>query len=124
MSKKMVEKALKRKFEFLVYRQEKLTPTNFTLVKAVVNGEKIHNDGELVEALKAGVTKWAQETTDGKDAYQYAGDDMNIGDVAGADLESILARCPDIYELSFESLDDAQNWVYDTPLCEYIETEG
>jgi hypothetical protein len=122
-AKKMVEASDKTKFQLLVYRQEKMTPSNFTLVKATVNGKKIRDDQELVAALKQGVTRWAKETKDGKDAYAFAGDDMNIGDLGNYDLGEILNFCPDIYEMEFQFLDEevAENWNYDTRLCERIE---
>jgi hypothetical protein len=125
-AKKMVETALKKKFQLLVYRQEGMTTSQFTLVNAVVNGEKIQHDEELVAALKAGVTRWVKETDEGKAAYKYAGDDMNIGDLGTLDLlifGEILYFCPDIYELDFQFLDEmaTDHWNYDTRLCERIE---
>lgn len=117
------ERVKPTKIEVLVYRQEKWKPIGFTLVTALVNGEKIRNDGDLVTALRKGVTNWAQRTENGKEAYEYAGNDMNIGDLGNYDLGEVLRFCPDIYELEFRSLDEAQNWDYDTRLCDEIERE-
>ena len=109
------------KFKFLVYRQENIRPDPIVLVTAETV-DQIDTERKLIAALKLGVEKWAQQTPEGQRMYEYAEDDMNIGDIEG-DIDEILPLCEGILSLSFESLDIAKEWVYDTSLCDEIEDD-
>lgn len=115
--------AIWKTMRFLVFR-EGMFPSVSALVNAVVNEKVINDTKAMVAELKAGVTKWAKETETGKTAYEYAGSSMNIGDLANEDMEPILANCPNIFKIDFEQLDAADDWMYDTSLCEEISTEA
>jgi hypothetical protein len=102
-------------------RQEAFKVGPVMVVTAVVNPKAITTDEELVHELRAGVTKWARTTKEGRAAYDYSADDMNIGDLSSVDLKPILANCPNIISLDWEQVNQAENWEYDTPLCDDIE---
>lgn len=107
------------KHQYLVYRQEKFTPDCFTLIKAETD-DSIKTERELLDAIRFGIQEWVKTTDAGRKAYGYAGEDMNIGDISGHEDE-IVQHAKGVKSLSFESLDAAQDWVYDTSLCGYIE---
>ena len=106
--------------EFLVYRQEKFTPTCFVLITAEVD-DSIKTSAELVAELRQAVTQWAKQSDDGRDAYAYAADDMNIGDLANYDLDDIVVYSSKIEKITLQQFDAAKDWVYDTSLCEEID---
>lgn len=110
------------KLSFLVYRQEGITPSCFTIIHANVDCTRIKNSEDLLQSLRHAVTEWAKKTENGQRAYAYAGDDMNIGDLASYDLQEIIKYSPDIVELSIEQTDVA-DWMYDTSICDFIEEE-
>ncbi len=99
--------------KFLIYRQEKITPTNFVVIKAEVDKQVISTEKGLLDAFRKGVTKWATETYEGTGVAQYAGNDINIGDVADYASE-ILHYCEGITSLTIEGIDAAKDWTYDT----------
>jgi len=107
--------------KYLVYRQENMRPDPILVIAET--DDNIQNDKQLVIALQEGITQWAEATDDGKRLYKYAGDDMNIGDLSDVRIESFLPFCKGIHSLSFESLSIAQNWEYDTSLCNEIEKD-
>lgn len=100
---------------YIVYRQEKLEPNPIVLITAKTT-DAIKTDEELLKAFREGCTAWAK-TDAGKDTYGFAGDDMNIGDVADS-IDEILPFCPEIKEMSVEGLEVANNWVYDSRVCD------
>jgi S-adenosylmethionine hydrolase len=108
-----------KKHQYIVYRQESVTPDPIILITAETD-DTILDDEELVDAIRAGVTSWVRKTKDGRDIYAYAGDDMNIGDLSGWEDE-FLPYCPNIHSLSFLVTIAAPNWVYDTSLCNSID---
>lgn len=106
------------KHRFVVYRQEKIEPDPIVLVTAET-AERIKTDEDLIREIKDGVKKWVT-SGGGTDTYNYAGDDMNIGDLH-SHVEEFLPYCIGIVSLSFEYLTKAPNWTYDTSLCDEIE---
>lgn len=42
---------------------------------------KLSGQDEVIAALRRGITRWVQNTTEGKKAWKYSSSDMNIGDV-------------------------------------------
>ena len=117
------------KLRFIVYRQEKLIPENFTLIEADTD-DSISTSKQLVEAVRQGVTRWAKETPQGQSVYLYAEDDMNVGDLMtncdDNDMQAIVDRTTNVHSLRLFGLDAnmADSWNYDTPLCEYIEDDN
>ena len=107
----------------LLYRQNRITPTNLVFLTATVT-DAIGDGDDLIASIRAGVTQWARTTQAGRQTYEYAGNDMNIGDVHG-DLEEIVKRfCPDIESVKIESIDSANGYPYDTELCDDIEDDA
>ena len=84
--------------------------------------DTIKDSSDLVLKLREGVTAWAKETEEGKSLYEYAGDDMNIGDIADY-LDEIVPFCKGIDSIEAESIDSATDWVFDSQLCENLEEE-
>lgn len=115
------------KFSLLVYRQEKITPTNFVLVKAetiespsLPAGDKITSEEQLLGAIRDAVKKWVLATHEGRGTYKYAEDDMNLGDLSDH-ADDIVHYAKGIASLSFEEVTSAEHWTYDTSLCDYVE---
>jgi hypothetical protein len=109
------------KHSYLVYRNEKCSVGAAILVKAVTN-KSIANDEELVDAIRDAVTKLARQGLL-RSTWEYAGTDMNIGDVAEYASE-IAKAAPGIFSLSFESVMIPNHWNYDTSLCDDIEEDA
>lgn len=55
--------------------------SNDVLIVLEFATEGISKRTQLIDALRAGITKWMKETKDGKKAYEYTGGDFNIGDL-------------------------------------------
>jgi hypothetical protein len=110
-----------KQHRFLIYRQEKFVPTNFVLVTAETSDD-IQTTEQLQDAVIKAVETWLAATKDASGLYSYAGDDMNVGDLAGHEKEICTHSDGKILDLMFEQLDDARHdWVYDTSLCGEIE---
>ena len=110
------------KFNLLVYRQEEITPTCHTLVTAETDESgAITTEEELIEEIKRAVKRWVlADPTHGRATYDYAAGDMNLGDVLEY-ADEIQQHATGIISLSFESLTPAEEWTYDTVLCDEIE---
>ncbi len=117
---KKTDKALKV-LRYVVYRQEGLRIDPIVLVTASVT-PAIIDDEDLVKTISNGVTKWVRATKEGRELYEYAGTDMNLGDLAGHESD-ILPYCIGVKKLSFDWLDAAPHWVYDTSLCDDISED-
>ena len=107
------------KFSLLVYRQDKITPTCHTLVTAETT-DAITTEKELIAAIKLAVKRWVLSTYEGRGVYACAGDDMNLGDI-GDYADEICRHATDIISLSFEGITAAEEWTYDTSLCDEID---
>lgn len=101
----------------LAYRLGKFGLQRALILRATVDESVIKNTDELLAHLVDGVTAWAAETEDGARAYDYAGSDMNVGDLSNYDLSAIVERCPYIFELAIDDISFASSFTYDTPLC-------
>lgn len=106
---------------FVVYRQEKIEPGPIVLIRSYVD-ESIKNSDDLRKELCICVEQWAINTEQGRNCYDYAGDDMNIGDIAAmGDMDSIISYSDKIQKFHVEYLNRADDWVFDSPLCSQIE---
>jgi hypothetical protein len=108
-----------RKHRFIIYRQDKITPRNFVIITAETPDD-VDTEAKLLDLIREGVERYVKATDEGKALYNYAGDDMNVGDLADH-ASDLVAYCEKIQSLSFESIDAAQDWTYDTSLCGEIE---
>jgi hypothetical protein len=108
------------KHSLLIYRQE------FSVSQAIVvnalTKPVIANDEDLLEAIKNAVTEWARKTKEGREAFEYSGTDMNIGDLGGYEKDFIKFN-QNIITLSFEQVDLSKEWHYDTSLVNDIEED-
>lgn len=107
-------------FEFIVFRQEKMTPKNHLIIRFAFDRNNFPaNNNELLERVRKGVTKWARETEDGQSLYAYAGDDMNFADLAShSDDEGLIRFIDGCKEFSVTSVDVSEVFTFDTSLCE------
>lgn len=108
-----------RQHRFIIYRQEKITPKNFVIITAETHDD-VNTESELIKLIREGVERYVKATPEGRALYEYAGDDMNVGDL-GDHASDIVAYCERINSLSFESIDAADDMTYDTSLCGEIE---
>jgi hypothetical protein len=67
----------------LFTRQEGLSITTIAILKVTL--DKNRPEEKVMEELKRLVTMWTRDTKDGKACYNYAGGDLNIGDLAQYD---------------------------------------
>jgi hypothetical protein len=131
--------------EVIIPREEFPVKT-IAVVRAKVT-DKVRNATELREAITAAVTEWhASDCPEAKKAWEYSGDDFNIGDLESyawtvADKEGPegddgwwLSHCklPQFLEshgvenLSIEIADvndSSSEWNFDTPLTNYSPEE-
>jgi hypothetical protein len=106
--------------KFLVMREE-FPAKLFCLISADVEEQAITTDEELLLELRAGVEQWVRQLLRGRDVYDYAGSDMNVGDLLLEDIDSIVRFCPNIQTLRLERVDLSESWNYDTSLCGDLE---
>ena len=104
---------------FLVMRKEGLDIDRMVLVETKTS---LSSSEEFLDELKDGVTAWARKTENGRQCWEYAGTDMNIGDVSEY-FNEIVAYCPNIEEISVQDLEVSGDWSYDTVLCDDIEED-
>lgn len=95
------------------------------LVTAKVSDAALCHGGKFVEALTKGVTEWVQTAETGKRCFEYAEDDLNIGDLCSfggssdQSLRTILEKYG-IFNFCEDSpdLQDAEDWHHDTTLVD------
>lgn len=109
------------RLEVLVAREGSFFKGNPVFV--VVSCDKtrqIENGNQLEEALVRAVTNWIKTTEEGKAAFQYATDDLNIGDLLSHLDDENLARAMENEGIkSFQVMQpDVCDWNYDTPLVD------
>ena len=106
---------LTERIEVLVSRTTNINDA-YVVVSCDTSG-KIDSGDKLLEYLIKAVTKWVQ-TPEGRPLFEYAADDLNIGDLSSYCREPTLARL-----LKEEGINNFQiiqpdrcDWNYDTPL--------
>jgi hypothetical protein len=62
-----------------------------TVLVSCERTKMIPSGSKLLEAVIKAVTKWVQ-TKDGEDTFNYAGEDLNIGDIASHGVSGPLYR--------------------------------
>ena len=89
--------------------------------------DRINTADELLAAFKKGVTKWVETTKEGKEAWEYSSEDLNIGDLFGYELDEDLGRLLEAegiqtWECVYQ-LCEGEEFSYDTVLAEPDEPE-
>lgn len=113
--------------QFVVSRREPKSSDTNALVTAKVSDPQLKNSDKFVEVLTQCVTQWVKTTEAGKSCFEYASDDLNIGDLAScgdSELRKILAEngIHEFMEDLFEYCSPG-DWAYDTPLVNADEIE-
>jgi hypothetical protein len=97
------------------------------VVKARFDSDSsITNEVEFREAIHRAVTTWCKQTESGQRTYVNVGDFFNVSDLAqlnDEDMEYIRCRIPGCIGLQVEGPDIADDWVFDTSLCDEMEDE-
>ena len=108
-------------FEFIVLRHD--TSNNHLVIRMAFDRNNFPADNnELLSRIRAGVTKWARETKEGQQMYAYAGDDMNLTDLASfSDEDELVTRIEGCESFSITGIDTCHQLNFDTPLCEDLE---
>lgn len=115
----------------LVYRMEKLTPNPMVEISADKT-QPVQTVQNLQDAICRAVTKWMIGTEEGKQAWEYAGSDFNIGDLSshvgdGENDNPELVRLLEdegVKNLRISDLADTDdNWTYDTSLVNSGDVE-
>ena len=109
--------------EFILRRESEMFPTKMMLVNATTD-LTISTDEEVADAIKDAVTSWARQSEEGRDAFDRAGTDLNVGDLAGENISEIVAHSPNIYSLELNHIPVASDWLYDTSLCNDITEDA
>jgi len=121
------------RIKVFLFRHEGIEPKLPTIVEADVP-EGTDSNG-LRDCIKAAVTEWANAgSEDAQQAFAYAGEDFNIGDLSNClyndehigdeDCDALveaLAR-HGVNDLVISSPDEG-DWTYDTPLVEALDLE-
>lgn len=101
-----------------------LPPAQTVLVE-VLTTRKMDVDG-LVSAIRKAVANWVKSGDEEAQAlYEYAGDDLNIGDLAsylGSESLAVHLQRHGILQLDLWT-PVRGDWQYDTPLIEPIDEE-
>ena len=103
-----------------VTRSEGLKLTQLVIISAdKTSGGVTHRNGiSLQECIIKAVDKWIKTSPAGQQCFAYAGDDLNIGDLASYVDDAALVRClqdEGVANLTIERPDFC-DWNYDTPL--------
>lgn len=107
---------------YLIYRNESFGVSQAIVVKAKTT-EDIKNDEQLYSEIRKVVTNLVKKGIL-KHLYEYAGSDMNIGDLASYHAEDDICNNSNfITYLKFESIEIPEFWHYDSSLCEDLEDE-
>ncbi len=109
----------------LLCRQEKLSVTQAVVVVFHIEDTCTFDDDDLLDELKDATTEWARRLKTDGIVFGYAGDDMNIGDIAAsADLDEIAEYAPNIRKIEIIRPDIPADFTYDTSLCNDIEEDA
>lgn len=98
----------------LLYRQEDFN-VSVAVILSADKTEQVASTDRLLQQIEKAVTRWMLETQDGQNAYEYAGDDFNIGDFVSYSLDEYL-EAEGISNLEVVQPDVPDNYTYDTPL--------
>ena len=112
--------------EFIVPHMEAMGLRFVCVVKATVNNPALNDDSRFLDSLRRAVTRWIDETAQGKTAWRQSCQDFNIGDLGNefpldeAFVEILAAE--GIHQLELESYGGgARNWVHDTHLVNELD---
>lgn len=112
----------KERIDIIVARNDGGEITTIAVVSAR-RTEKVTDISSLRDAITRAVTRWMGETEDGRGAWDYSGDDFNIGDLGSyLDHDPLLGGClfPEgVIDLHVTSPDFTTSWTWDTPLTDY-----
>jgi len=111
----------------IIYRIDGIgAPSNHAVIKYVATDDQIQGERDVLDRFRQAVTRWVIDTEEGQDALKYAyPDGLNIGDVVthGDDLETLQifleAAGLQILDIQVNEPFVAEDWVYDTNLCDY-----
>jgi hypothetical protein len=110
----------------LVYRMENMVLGASVLISAE-RTLAVQDAATLLAAVTRGVTKWMLSSAEGRKAWEYSGEDFNVGDLASWLGEEDLVDCllrERVVGLTIEQLDNFNaDWVYDTVLVNVAELE-
>jgi len=104
------------KARFVVPRYEE---PRFAIINIEVTNETLCEEPAFLAELRRAVTEWVRTTEDGRACYEYAGNDLNIGDLLShGGAEDIVALMPNVISLDLDQIGAirAGDWTYDTPL--------
>jgi hypothetical protein len=108
--------------KFVVLRQDGFDIGPIMIMEAEVDSNAIESVKDLVDEFKDGVTQWARKTEEGREIWEFAGTDTNIGDISEY-LSDIIKYCPNINSMTAIMAEYNCGWNYDTPLCADIEED-
>lgn len=113
--------------QFVVSRPGPKHESVTAVVTAKVNRLELKEGDKFVQILTEAVTEWVKTTKAGKACFNYAGDDINIGDLCcygDLELRKILEQ-KGIYEFLQDPSEycSSDYWTYDTVLINADETD-
>lgn len=112
--------------EFIVPHMEAMGLKFVCVVKATVDQPELNDERSFLDSLRRAVTRWINETTQGKAAWQQSCQDFNIGDLGNEfpldeRFIEILAD-EGICRLELESFGGGSRyWVHDTHLVNELD---
>tara|TARA_B100001057_G_scaffold223290_1_gene223582 strand:- start:174 stop:677 length:504 start_codon:yes stop_codon:yes gene_type:complete len=102
----------------------------YAIITAIVTNPDLKEETNFLAELRRAVTEWVKTTEDGRACYEYAGGDLNIGDLLShGGVEDVVALMPDVVSLDLDQIGAIRSgdWTYDTTLVngdELDDTEG
>ncbi len=101
--------------------------TTLAVVRARVANDKLCGESAFLAALQRACTNWVQDFKSGREAWERACSDMNVGDLGGELGDNDLAGC-----LGAQGIADLEigcyvgqsgGWSYDTVLADEPEDD-
>jgi len=98
----------------------------FAIINIEVTDETLCDENTFLAELRRAVTEWVKTTEDGRACYEYAGNDLNIGDLLShGGAEDIVALMPNVISLDLDQIGAIRSgdWTYDTTLVNEEELD-
>lgn len=103
--------------------------TTFAIVRARVANDKLRDESAFLEALQRACSNWVQDFEIGREAWEQACCDMNVGDLGGELGDNDLTGClgaqgiVDLEIACYAHVGQSGEWAYDTVLADEPEED-
>lgn len=108
-------------FKFLIYRQEAIGISVPVIVEIsfIWNEDTPQTEEDLIRVIQQGVTRWIKETHEGREVFECAGSDLNLGDLMSSyGAEEVAPYIPGCVSFKAKYVGIAEEMTYHTPLVD------